>query len=123
MWDKETTFSDQQALAAGNSENVVDAGPDDIGLGHPVYLQLALTKGATGALEVAVETSDNVSLSDAITLVTYKVEADRVARGGIILAAQLPTGCKRYLRLAYSGAAGGKITAGLTPGVQTSTLK
>ena len=49
--------------------------------------------------------------------------AARVKRGGVVLVAPLPTGCKRYLRLAYSGPASGKVTAGLVESPQTSGMR
>lgn len=123
MWDKETTFSNLQTLAEADSENVVDTGGDDLGLGEPVYLQVAVGKGATGSLTVAVKTAAVAAMTGAMTLAQYTVAADAVARGGVVLAAPLPTGCKRYLRLRYSGAAGAKVTAGLTQGAQTSGMR
>ena len=123
MWDIETTFSDRQALADGASDHIVDAGPDDIGLGEPVYLQVAIGRGASGDLTVAVESSDSAAMSGEVCLVKYLVDAAAVAKGGVVLAAPLPTGCGRYLRLRYSGASGGTVTAGLVQGAQTSTMR
>ncbi|MDR1744883.1 MAG: hypothetical protein LBS30_03925 [Planctomycetota bacterium] len=123
MWDNETTFSDRQTLADGLSDNIVDAGPDDIGLGEPVYLQLSLGAGAAGDLAVTVESSDAPDMTGAVNLVRYQVGAAAVARGGVVLAAPLPTGCGRYLRLRYSGAGGGTVTAGLVQGAQTAGMR
>lgn len=120
MWDNETTFSLRQPLADADSTNIVDGGPDDLGLGEPVYLQISLTRGASGDLTVAVDTSDADDMTGSAQLVRYLVEGDAVAGGGTVLAAPLPTGCKRYLRLHYSGASGGKVTAGLVQGAQTN---
>ena len=53
----------------------------------------------------------------------YKVAAETVVRGGVVLAAPLPTGCRRYLRLVYSGPADGRVTAGLVEGAQTSGMR
>ncbi len=52
MWDNETVFSSRQALADGPSDNVVDIGPGDAGLGEPLYLQVSLAGAATGELTV-----------------------------------------------------------------------
>ena len=122
MWDNETTFSNLQPLFDGASQHIVDAGPDDIGLGEPVYLQVSLGAGASGALTVAVESSDQADMSGSVQRVRYLVDAARVARGGTVLAAALPTGCGRYLQLQYSGATGGTVTAGLVQGAQTAGL-
>jgi hypothetical protein len=123
MWDNDTTFSNRQTLSAGASDAVVDAGPDDLGLGEPVYLQVMLTGGAGGELTVAVETADAEVMTGAVELAAFKIPAATVAAGGTVLAAPLPTGCRRYLRLQYSGAAGGFVTAGLVQGAQTSGLR
>ncbi len=125
MWDLDTTFSDKQTLSAtaSVSDKIVDAGQKDIGLGEAVYLQVALGKGAATALTVTVESSDNPALTGAVDRVTYLIDAERVQAGGVVLAAPLPSGCDRYLRLAYSGAAGAKITAGLVQAAQSPTLR
>ena len=123
MWDIETTFSDRQALAAGVSDSIVDGGGDDLGLGEPVYLQVSLTPGATGALSVTLETSDSAAMTAADDLAVFTVAEATVKKGGTVLSAAVPTGCKRYLRLAYAGASGGKVTAGLVAGAQTSGMR
>lgn len=123
MWDFETTFSNRQTLADGPSENIVDAGQDDIGAGEPVLLQVALGRGASGDLAVAVESSDAPDMTGSVQRVRYLVDAATVARGGVALVAPLPTGCRRYLRLQYSGASGGRVTAGLVQGAQTSGMR
>lgn len=123
MWDKDTTFSNRQLLVEGESDHRIDTGGDDYGLGNPVYLQVALTPGCTGTLSVNLDSSDNPGMGDATRVVQYIVPEDRVAKGGIVLAAPLPTGCKRYLRLTYAGAGNGRVTAGLAAGAQTSALR
>ena len=123
MWDNETTFSNRQTLADGPSENIVDVGPDDIGPGEPVYLQVSLGKGCSGDLTVAVESSDSASMSGSVQLARYFVKASTVAGGGTVLSAALPSGCGRYLQLSYSGAGGGVVTAGLVQGAQTSGMR
>lgn len=122
MWDNETMFSNRQTLADSASERMVDGG-DDLGLGEPVYLQVALSPGCMGSLAVNLETSASPGMTDAVRVVQYLVAADRVAKGGVVLAAPLPTGCKRYLRLSYEGATNGLITAGLVQGAQTSGMR
>lgn len=123
MWDHETTFSDRQILVEGNSDNTVDIGPDDAGLGEPVYLQVSLTPGGSGTLAVNLNASDSSGMANAVRVAQYLVESATVAKGGTVLAAALPTGCKRYLRLSYSGATGGRVTAGLVQGAQTSGMR
>lgn len=123
MWDNELTFSNRQTLAAGNSDNTVDTGAGgDIALGEPVILQVSLSAGASGALTVALESAPDVTMAAPVKRAQWLVDAARVARGGVVLAAPLPSGCGRCLRLAYSGAAGGTVTAGLVQGAQTSGM-
>lgn len=122
MWDFESVFSDKQPLAAGDSVNVVDVGPGDIGPGEPVILQVSLSGGATGELDLTVEASDASDMSQSVKLARYIVPAARAERGGVVLAAPLPSGCKRYLRLSYAGASGGTVTAGLVSGAQTNGM-
>ncbi len=122
MWDNETAFSNRQPLAEGISQNVVDAGAADIGLGEPVYLQVSLSAGAGGALTVTLESAATEAMVNPVQRVRWLVDADRVARGGTVLAAPLPTGCCRFLRLHYAGAGGGTITAGLVQAAQTSGM-
>lgn len=124
MWDKDTVFSDKQALSSGaNSENVVDAGQNDIGLGAPVYLQVSLSGAPSTELTIDVQTSDAAAMAAPVVVARYKVPAATVARGGVALAAPLPTGCRRYLRLNYTGPVGGKVTAGLVEGAQTGGMR
>ncbi len=122
MWDNETTFSKLQPLAEGVSQRVVDAGPGDIGLGGPVYVQVSLSEGAGGALTVTLETSSSEDMAGAVQRCRWLVDAVRVARGGPVLAAPLPGGCDRYLRLHYSGAVGGAVTSGLVQAADTSGM-
>ncbi len=122
MWDNETTFSNRQPLAEGVSQNIVDAGPADIGPGEPVYLQVSLSSGASGALAVTLESAATEAMVNPVQRVRWLVDAERVARGGVVLAAPLPGGCYRFLRLHYSGAGGGTVTAGLVQAAQTSGM-
>ncbi|MCC8190793.1 MAG: hypothetical protein LIP77_09210 [Planctomycetes bacterium] len=123
MWDYETTFSERQVLGDVISDNTVDVGADDIGLGEPVYVQVSLSAGCQGELTVAVETGDSADMAGCRTLAEYLVDERNVVRGGTVLAAPLPTGCGRYLRLQYSGAEGGRVTAGLVQAAHTSGLR
>lgn len=122
MWDAETLFSDEQALAAADSDNIVDAGAADIGKGHPVYLAVNVGAGASGDLAVTLKTSDADDMTGAVDVAEYTVPTAGVEKGGVVLSAPLPTGCKRYLRLAYAGATGGVVTAGLVLGAETSQM-
>lgn len=123
MWDNETTFSTRQNLSEGKSENIVCAGPDDAGIGEPLYLQIALSRGVTGSLTIGVDSSDSPDMTGAVERVRYLVDSERVEKGGVVLAAPLPSGCGKYLQLSYSGASGGVVTAGLVQAPQTSGMR
>lgn len=125
MWDKETAFSEQQVLvsAGADSDNTVDVGPDDIGPGEPVHIEVSVTPGCTGALTLLVKTADTEDMTGSRKLAEYLVPAAVLAKGGTVLAAPLPSGCSRYLRLNYLGAAGGKVTAGLVQAAQTAGMR
>lgn len=122
MWDYETTFSNRQTLATAASENIVDIGPDDAGRGEAVYLQVALSSGASGTLTVTLETADSEDMTGGVDRAVYLVDAGVVAKGGVVLAAPLPTGCGRFARLAYAGASGGTVTAGIVQAPQTNGM-
>lgn len=122
MWDAETMFSNEQTLAAADSTNVVDVGPPDAGKGRPLYLTVSVGGTATGDLTVTVKTADVDAMTGAATLTVYTVPSALVEKGGVVLAAPLPTGCKQFLRLAYAGVTTGTVTAGLTLGAETSQL-
>ena len=125
--DAELQFSDNQAVAAAaDSDNVIDLGGADIGKGESVYLYVHANGYTGGTLKVDLKTSNEVAgqnLSSPTNLVSFEAGADAMAKGGQVIAAALPVGCKRYLRLAYTpdgGGADGKITAGLNMGPQTN---
>ena len=119
MFDGENLFSNRQTLAAGASENTVDLGARDAGPGRPAILSVILSGGAAGALIVTLTTGDDSALADGRTAATYAIPAALAARGGAVLAAALPSGLDRYLRLGYAGSTGGTVTAGLVQGAET----
>ncbi len=120
MWDSETLFSDDQTLAAGDSDNIVHVS-GDIGGGNPVVLQVNTSGGASGGdLVVVLKTSSLASMAGAKEIARYTVPVAKAATGGVVLAATVPTGCQNFLQLSYSGATGGTITAGLVLAAQTN---
>ncbi|MCD7896435.1 MAG: hypothetical protein LUG50_07125 [Planctomycetaceae bacterium] len=125
MWDYETIFSDNQKLETENttSGNILDVGPKDIAPGEPVVLQISLDRGGDSALTVTVESAGDAAMSDAVDRVVYLVDAERVRAGGVVLAAPLPSGCGRFLRLKYTGGVGATVVAGLVQAAQTSGMR
>ena len=126
--DYENMFSKDQAVTAtGGSTSSVDLGPGDAGPSERVSLFVTANPAFTGAGTIAVEVQTsgavaaNGDLTSPATIASYAVSNANLAAGGKLLAARLPHGCKRYLRLNYvvSGTiAAGKITAGLVWDVQ-----
>lgn len=122
------TFSDNQAIAAGNSQNVIDLGPlsggntaRQIGAGTPLYLALAFPASLVGTLTVNLQTSDTEG--GTYTTVTSTTVAPADATAGKKFAVSIPTtGLKRFLRLSYAGGTAGTIWAGIVQDVGQWTL-
>ena len=130
--DYQNLFSSQQALATGNSTNVLDVGrlvgthQQDIGPGYPIEVVCLMAESAAGAtgLSVELQTSDTEAFTSATTLQTAAITgADNLKAGAQIPLSTLPGSCRRYLRLKYTvtgSATAGKITAGLVLDRQTN---
>lgn len=112
-------FSEAQALADGDSENIIDAGEGDLGRsGDRIALEVIIGKG-TGApasdLSVTLATGLLDDGSDATPAMTFFVPKDKVARGGTVYVSFLGIHLKRYHKLTYAGSAGvagATVTAG-----------
>lgn len=120
--DRETLFSDNRPLTAGDSTDIVKVPIKDVGRGHPLYLFAILsgTEAATGDLIITVNTADNADMSGTVKLAEYTIKNPQVKKGGSVLVAALPTGCKEFLRTAYAGVTTGTITCGLGLAGQTN---
>ena len=125
--DAETMFSEKQAVtASADSTNIVDSGGVDYGKGEPVSLYVHADGYTGGTLKVDLKTSHTLAgqnLSAPDTLATFNVTAAQMTKGGQVVAAALPQGCKRYLGLSYTATGGGTngfITAGLNMGTHTN---
>lgn len=119
MLDYNMRFSDAQALAAGDSENIIDAGVGDLGKsGDRIALEVIIGKGtgtATSDLSVTLATGAAANGSDAAPAMTFFVPRDKVSRGGVVHVSFLGIHLKRYHKLIYAGAAGltgATVTAG-----------
>lgn len=116
IFDSELMFSNKQALATDAvSENTVRVGPGDAGMGEPISLVVCVAgaETASSGLTVELQTSDDESMAGAETLFSGVASKEKIRCGGLALAVKLPRGCKKYLRLAYSGVDAGTVTAGL----------
>lgn len=126
--DKQNMFSQAQAVTAtADSTDAVDLGPGDAGPSERLSLFATCDPPFTGGgtMRVDLKTADDVdgsgNLTSPVTIAEYPVANAALLEGGKIVAARLPHGCKRYLRLSYavSGSiADGTITAGLALDVQ-----
>ena len=99
--DKELVFADKQPVtAAGASTNVVDQGAAGDSY-NALWLIVNVTTATTGTLGFDLETDDNSEFSGATKLLSIAA-ANRTAAGNIFKG-RLPKGCKRYLRIAWTG--------------------
>lgn len=126
--DHENMFSKDQAVTAtALSARTVDLGPGDAGPSERLSLFVCAPAAFSGdgtltvELQTADAAADDGSLSSPATLAGYAVSNAALVAGGRLLAARLPHGCKRYLRLNHvvtGSLADGAITAGLVWDVQ-----
>lgn len=125
--DYENMFSKEQAvIATAASVNAIDLGPGDAGPSERLSLFVTADPAFTGngALTVDLLTADAVhdgALVTPVSVASYAVSNASLLAGGKLVAARLPHGCKRYLRLNYTvsdSLAAGKLTAGLVWDVQ-----
>ena len=128
LWDQAAKFSDGQAvIATALSDNIVRVPSGDVGKGRHLPLQVdAGGYAGAGTLSVEVQTGDSVTgnaIDSPVTIATYAIDNASLLRGGPVLVADLPTGCRRYLRLNYTGTGAltaGALTAGLVLEGQTN---
>lgn len=118
--DKELRFFDKAALPA--TSDILNAGKGDAGRGDPLWLFLAILGAPATAATVKVKTSHNADMSSPVEIATHTVAAADVQRGGVVLKAKLPVGCRKYLQLDLTGPATGTVSAGIVLGVDDSPL-
>ena len=133
-------LSDQQALtASAPSDNVIDIGVpgtpydaaapvnQDIGKGNPIPLLIQVTEDFVGATSVTatVETSADEAFTAPKELASHAVVAASLVAGKQFSLHVVPHGVdERYIRINYTvagTATAGRVTAGITCGVQTNT--
>jgi len=125
--DEQGLFSDEQAVTdSAASDNIIKTN-GDIGKGTPVPILIQVTEAFAGltSLTVSIQTDDAENFSNAVTLASSgAVPAASLTNGYRFPIKFLPSGIKKYLRLYYtvtgSNASAGKITAGITDGLQES---
>lgn len=112
IWDYENMFYHKKAIASlGAASDVVANGGGGAAYEAP-FLAVNVAGGATSAaLTVKLQHADTATGTFA-DVATYTVPADAT---GDVLAARLPAGLKKFLRLACTGTQSGNavVTAGL----------
>ena len=121
--DYENMFSKEQAVTAtASSTNTIDLGPGDAGPSGRVSLFVSADPAFSGAGSLSVDLQTSAAPdSGFVSIASFALTNAALTAGGKLIAARLPHGCKRYLRLNYAvtGAlTAGKITAGLAWDVQ-----
>lgn len=129
-FDAQNLFSDAQAITAtAASTNIIDGEvARDLGPGQPMPLAIQVVEdfATLTSLTVTLQGDDNASFSSPSTLWTSPaVPAANLVAGYKFGIEYWPSGTKeRYYRLNYtvagSNATAGKITAGITDGVQSN---
>ncbi len=126
FFDAQNTFSmDQAVTSTALSTNTLDLGPGDHGPSERISLVVCATGFTAGAGTVELQTADVAAADGALTspvvIASFPVPAATLKAGGTIVAARLPHGLKRHVRLNYNmstNGAGGKLTAALVLDVQ-----
>lgn len=107
--DKETTFMNKATLSGSTNSDVISNGNGRDAY-NPLWLYVLVNSTLSGPATVVLNTSDNENMMPATAVATYTV----AAATGSTVAAKLPTGLKKYLRLTVTGASSGTMTAVLT---------
>ncbi|ENE2011558.1 Uncharacterised protein [Klebsiella pneumoniae] len=128
LLDQQALFSAAQAITAtAASTNVIDTGSNkDIGKYGDIPLLIQVVEGFNNltSLTVTVQTDDNSAFSSAADVLSMTIPLASLVLGYKSPVITLPMKMKRYIRLNYTvtGTAPttGKVTAGITGGVQTN---
>ncbi|EMV9403987.1 hypothetical protein AADU91_004498 [Klebsiella michiganensis] len=128
LLDQQALFSAVQAITAtAASTNVIDTGSNkDVGKygDIPLLIQVVEAFNNLTSLTVTVQTDDNSAFSSAADVLTMTIPLASLVLGYKSPVITLPMKMERYIRLNYTvtGTAPttGKVTAGITGGVQTN---
>lgn len=139
IFDKESMFSDQQAITGSAvSESVIDLGApgtpmhaagaitQDLGRGRDMAVRIQVTEdfNTLTSLKIAVEVDDAEGFGSAEEVASVSVALADLKAGYVTPIAYMPRGVdKRYVRLNYTvtgtDPTTGKVTAGLVFGNET----
>ena len=128
LLDQQALFSAAQAITAtAASTNVIDTGSNkDVGKYGDIPLLIQVVEGFNNltSLTVTVQTDDNSAFSSAADVLSMTIPLASLVLGYKSPVITLPMKRERYIRLNYTvtGTAPttGKVTAGITGGVQTN---
>ncbi|EIY2246820.1 TPA: Bbp16 family capsid cement protein [Klebsiella pneumoniae] len=128
LLDQQALFSAAQAITAtAASTNVIDTGSNkDVGKYGDIPLLIQVVEGFNNltSLTVTVQTDDNSAFSSASDVLSMTIPLASLVLGYKSPVITLPMKMERYIRLNYTvtGTAPttGKVTAGITGGVQTN---
>ncbi|MDX7607626.1 hypothetical protein SJS41_19980 [Klebsiella quasipneumoniae] len=128
LLDQQAFFSAAQAITAtAASTNVIDTGSNkDVGKYGDIPLLIQVVEGFNNltSLTVTVQTDDNSAFSSAADVLSMTIPLASLVLGYKSPVITLPMKMERYIRLNYTvtGTAPttGKVTAGITGGVQTN---
>ncbi|EOG7781606.1 TPA: hypothetical protein SHS77_005611 [Raoultella planticola] len=128
LLDQQALFSAAQAITAtAASTNVIDTGSNkDVGKygDIPLLIQVVESFNTLTSLTVTVQTDDNSAFSSATDVLSLTIPLASLVQGYKSPVITLPMKIERYIRLNYTvtGTAptAGKVTAGITGGVQTN---
>lgn len=128
LLDQQALFSAAQAItASAASTNVIDTGSNkDVGKYGDIPLLIQVVEGFNNltSLTVTVQTDDNAAFSSPTDVLAMTIPVASLVMGYKSPVITLPMKMERYIRLNYTvtGTAPttGKVTAGITGGVQTN---
>ncbi|ENI1198993.1 hypothetical protein AB1K96_005343 [Klebsiella pneumoniae] len=128
LLDQQALFSAAQAITAtAASTNVIDTGSNkDVGKYGDIPLLIQVVEGFNNLTSqtVTVQTDDNSAFSSAADVLSMTIPLASLVLGYKSPVITLPMKMERYIRLNYTvtGTAPttGKVTAGITGGVQTN---
>lgn len=123
LLDQNVIFSDEQKLTAtAESEQILDLDSAGNPVSGSVFFVCRTAEAFAGctALDIRLETADEADFTAADVLLAKTFGVDELGAEKILLAAALPQGVKRYLRVKYQmegSATSGSISSFLTDSV------
>ena len=121
LLDAQSLFSDAQAItASAASTNVVRFGKGEF-VFVPLLIQVVESFTALTSLTVKIQTATDSAFTTPVDLASATIASAGLTAGTIIPINYIPSGNLGYIRIYYtvtgSNATAGKITAGVTAGV------